>query len=117
MSKLTLDQFESHAKYRKALATANRYATVDRLLRAIFDSGCTNVYDADDGHYIRCGDDLIDLWYNLDELTVMFTLPSGEEVFILLIHQTHVNSPDEEDLCDYSCRLEKEPWFSQIVYT
>jgi hypothetical protein len=94
------------------LIEANVGSPVDTLLRLIAET-CTDLWDPLEGEVKA--DEILPLWYNLDELHLQFTLPTGKRTFVYLIHQGHMSEPSAEDLCDHGASLESVPAFRALL--
>lgn len=96
------------------LIRENPDAPVDRLIRAIFAT-CSNVADAEDGVEIETAEAALELWYGVDDLRLLFTLPNGDISFVKLIHQHRHSRPHIEDISDYGIGCENVPELAQAM--
>lgn len=97
------------------LIADNHDAPADTIIRALFEH-FTFIRDDEDGLEIASAEDALALWYNVDELTLVFDRKERKtrncnsatcDYFIKLIHQGHVSKPSIEDVSDYMLTLEK----------
>lgn len=99
----------------KRLIRENYDAPVDTLIRELFHIGCTDFYDNDDYDKFYSSQEVLEQWYDLDSLDLMFTLPNGKNAFVRLIHQYKMVNPHIEDISDYSMNIESYPTIKDLL--
>ena len=90
------------------LIRENADAPVDRLIRAIYAT-CSAVEDAEESEPVPTAEAALELWYGVDDLTLIFELPKHQEAFVRLIHQRKMTHPQLDDISDYSVNCDSVP--------
>lgn len=108
-SQMTASQIKMRAEakaHREVLIEDNKNAPADTVIRAIFENGCTEIHDHEDGVKFETVEECLHFWYDVDEMYLVFTLPNGIKSWIRFIHNDRSDKPHVENIADYHTNLD-----------